>query len=69
MELTSSQLSSLNEMGIPVWALRGEDIEYSSDANQYVASCDCLVLIDADKDNQKISRLLQAMLHAIGLNV
>ena len=69
MELTPSQIFSLNEMGIPVWALRSEDSEYSSDANQYVASCDCLVLIEADKQNQKISRLLRAMLFSIGLSV
>jgi len=67
MELTPSQLSSLNDMGIPVWALRGSDSECSSGAEQYAASCDCLVLIESHNDEQKYNRLLNAMLFAIGL--
>ncbi|MBL1319812.1 MAG: DNA polymerase III subunit psi [Methylophaga sp.] len=69
MDLTPSQLSSLNEMGIPVWVLRSENIESKNNKESEQAfRSDCLVLIEADRNAQQAHRLLQAMLFSIGLS-
>ncbi len=68
MDLTSGQLSSLNEMAIPVWALRTENIEQqTSDTNEQLLHSDCFILLESYSDNQQAQRLLQAMLFSIGL--
>jgi DNA polymerase III psi subunit len=69
MDLTPSQLSSLNEMGIPVWALRTANPENdTSETNQQALLTDCLVLIETHSDDQQVYRLLTAMLFSIGLH-
>ena len=67
MELTPSQLSSLNEMAIPVWVLRTENTEpQTGDNNEQLQCSDCFILLESASIVQQQQRLLQAMLFAIG---
>ncbi|MFW5425897.1 MAG: DNA polymerase III subunit psi [Methylophagaceae bacterium] len=69
MELTPSQLSSLNEMGIPVWELRTDNTEQvSNEPVALILQAECLVLLESHSNEQQVQHLLQAMLFAIGLN-
>ena len=68
MNLTPSQLSSLNEMGIPVWALHSNTAEAEPlEPTTQLELRDCLVLVDSNSNNQQEQRLLAAMLHSIGV--
>lgn len=69
MDLTPRQLSSLSEMGIPVWALRSGSGAVSEDLapNEQILDVDCFVLIEPDSHNDQRHRLLQAILFSIGL--
>lgn len=69
MDLTPGQLSSLSEMGIPVWALRNEGGTVSEDLapSEQILDAHCFVLIEPDSHNEQLQRLLQALLFSIGL--
>ena len=69
MDLTPSQLSSLNEMGIPVWALRSEESQQDIEPSIEISSfgCECLILVESHSNDQQVQRLLQALLFSIGL--
>ncbi len=68
MNLTPSQLSSLNEMEIPVWALRSNTTEVETvDSNTQLELRDCIVLVDSNSNDQQEQRLLVAMLHSINV--
>jgi len=69
MNLTPSQLSSLNEMEIPVWALRSEKEESENAAVSKSSSLsDCVVLLEMQSDAQQAQRLIKAILFSISLN-
>ena len=76
MQLTSRQLSSLNEMGIPVWEFRtkksqSEPVAVSNNSaiknNAQLVERNWIALIDADNYNEQARRLLQAMFFSIGI--
>ena len=69
MDLTPGQLSSLSEMGIPVWELRTEKSELETlEPSEQVLNSNFLVLIEPDSHTEQSHRLLQAMLFSIGLS-
>ena len=72
MDLTPSQLSSLNEMGIPVWELRTEQFEEKqAGVTQLVEpllSCSCVVMVESWTNDEQAQRLLKAIMFAIGLS-
>ncbi|NOQ82029.1 MAG: hypothetical protein GQ548_05850 [Methylophaga sp.] len=76
MELTPRQLSSLKEMGIPVWEFRSTEAEQavfvdkqlaSTEPSEKLLNCDWVVLIDGQNYSEQAQRLLHAMLFAIGI--
>ena len=76
MELTSRQLSSLKEMGIPVWEFRSSKSEevvpivdevIAEQASEQLLSCDWIVMIDEQNYGEQAQRLLHAMLLSIGI--
>ncbi len=72
MELTSRQLSSLNEMGIPVWRLRSnaqepEVVTASEQASEQLLRCTWIILVNKEHSEQA-QRLLYAMLSAIAVS-
>lgn len=68
MNLTPSQLSSLNEMELPVWALRSNTVKAEEvEPSTQLEIRDCLVLVDSNTNNQHEQRLLASMLHSIGV--
>lgn len=70
MDLTPRQLSSLDEMGIPVWALRSENSNEDTVAlGEKLLPCECVILLESVNPDQKSQQLLQAMLFSIGLNL
>lgn len=76
MELNPRQLSSLNEMGIPVWEFRSSEAEevvvvvednlevYPS---EQLLNCDWVVMIDNQNYGEQAQRLLHAMLLSVGV--
>ena len=76
MELTPRQLSSLKEMGLPVWEFRSAEPQQtlavaeqldSTEPSEQLLNCDWVVLIDAQTYSDQARQLLHAMLHAIGI--
>jgi len=76
MELTPGQLSSLNEMGIPVWEFRSNKAEettavvdeiISQQPSEKLLNCDWVVMIDDQNYGEQAQRLLHAMLLSIGI--
>jgi len=76
MDLTPGQLSSLKEMGIPVWEFRTAEAEQtdsvveqlvSTEPSEQLLNCDWVVLIDAQAYSEQARQLLHAMLYAIGV--
>lgn len=68
MDLTPSQLSSLDEMGIPVWGLRSESSPATAAAfTEQSLQGECLVIVESDNNDQQTQALLHAMLFSIGL--
>ncbi|NQZ54608.1 MAG: DNA polymerase III subunit psi [Piscirickettsiaceae bacterium] len=76
MELNLGQLSTLNEMGIPVWELRSNAAVELSAVNDELSPielseqqlmCDCWVMIESQLESQQAERLLHAMLNTIGI--
>jgi len=82
MDLTARQLSSLQEMGITVWSLRGQDkvtselvsetretstVIDSIISNEQLLNCQCIVLIDDAQHHEQAKQLLYAMLAAIDI--
>lgn len=72
--LAPGQLSSLTEMGIPVWELRTQEtpslatIEaVNADYYQPLPAVDCLMVVAEQDDSDEAQRLLHAMLFSIGL--
>jgi len=73
--LALGQLSSLTEMGIPVWELRSqasssrvETIDSSiTQSCDPLPNVDCLMVVAEQEFNDEAQRLLQAMLFSIGL--
>tara|TARA_R110002050_G_scaffold1244_4_gene8668 strand:+ start:104356 stop:104862 length:507 start_codon:yes stop_codon:yes gene_type:complete len=73
--LAPGQLSTLTEMGIPVWELRSqassslvETIEPSiTQSYEPLPNVDCLMVVADEDFNDEAQRLLQAMLFSIGL--
>ena len=65
MQLSPRQLSTLNEMGIPVWELRQQTIEHIQLEQQ---QCVLLILLEQQDQLEPAQRLLQAMLSTIGLS-
>lgn len=70
MDLTPSQLSSLDEMEIPVWELHSKHSSAATaELTDQALQGDCLVMLDSHSNDQQAQALLQAMLFSIGLNV
>lgn len=68
MNLTPSQLSSLDEMGVPVWVLRSEPSpETVAEFTEQSLQGECLVIVESHNNNQQTQLLLHAMLFSIGL--
>jgi len=76
MELTPGQLSSLNEMGIPVWEFRSTIAEGTTavvdevtgqQPSEQLLNCDWVVMIDDQNYGEQAQRLLHAMLLSIGI--
>lgn len=76
MDLTPRQLSSLKDMGIPVWEVRSTEPEQtipvaeqrvSAEPSEQLLNCDWVVLIDAQTYTKQAGQLLHAMLYAIGI--
>lgn len=68
MDLTPSQLFSLDEMGIPVWGLRSESSsETVAEFTEQSLQGECLVIVESHNNDQQTQRLLHAMLFSIGL--
>jgi len=76
--LASGQLSTLTEMGIPVWELRSqhlssavtatiEDVNVDAEFSEPLPAVDCLVVVAEQDDGDEARRLLHAMLLSIGL--
>lgn len=76
MLLEPRQLSTLNEMGIPVWELRSQQSENISpvveitsvELDKDLLQRDWLILVDQYSINEQEQRLLYAMLLSIGLS-
>ena len=81
MDLNPKQLSSLAEMGIPVWALRTKAVveptivvepiaeivdNESNEVDEQLANCQCVVVIDSQNHSEQAQTLLNAMLATIG---
>lgn len=79
MDLTPGQLSTLTEMGIPVWELRQQKVTEFVTTSDYVTNpveineqllqSDWLILIDKETYSEQAQRLLHAMLSSIGLSL
>ena len=75
MELNSRQLSSLNEMGIPVWKLRSQvsndavsdNVITSQEPSEQLLRCTWIVLVDKNHHEQS-QRLLHAMLSSMAVS-
>ena len=76
MDLSTRQLSSLQEMGITVWSLRGQDkiatetnieVVDNADVNEQILNCQCIVIIDDTQHNEQANSLLYAMLAAVDI--
>ena len=76
MELTPGQLSSLNEMGIPVWEFRSNKTEETAELvgeaiahqpSEQLLNCDWVVMIDEQNYDEQAQSLLHAMLLSIGI--
>lgn len=75
--LAPGQLSTLTEMGIPVWEFRSQATSSPTDANTiapinaefYVPlpAVDCLMVVAEQDDSDEAKRLLHAMLFSAGL--
>jgi len=71
--LVSGQLSTLTEMGIPVWELRSQATSSANttpvNAQFYepLPAVDCLMVVAEQDDSEEAKRLLHAMLYSIGL--
>ena len=77
MELSTRQLSSLNEMGIPVWEFRTEKVTHSAGVDEavipaelyeYIAGIGILLIVDTQYYQVAEQRLLNAMLFSVGLS-
>ena len=81
MRLDPRQLSSLHEMGIPVWELRSEQTQKTVAENesvrvptqiiaqQQLLDSRCFVMIDPKTHHEQKQKLLEAMLFSIGLSL
>jgi len=76
LDLTPRQLSSLSEMGIPVWEFRSNEPEQPTpvvekivqvEPSEQLLNCDWIVLIDGQNCSEQRRQLLHAMLFAIGI--
>ena len=75
MELNSRQLSSLNEMGIPVWKLRSQvsndvivdTVIASQEPSEQLLRCTWVVMVDKNHHEQA-QKLLHAMLSSIAVS-
>lgn len=75
MELNSRQLSSLNEMGIPVWKLRPQvsndvivdTVIASQEPSEQLLRCTWIILVDKNHHEQA-QQLLHAMLSSIAVS-
>ncbi len=72
MELNPGQLSTRNEMGIPVWELRTANTEptissVDAEPDEQLLQCHCMVMVESQTTNEQAQRLLHAMLSAIGI--
>jgi len=77
MELTPRQLSSLSEMGIPVWEFRTTeqddavqapiDAIVTMEPNEQLLKSDWIVLINSQQYGEQERQLLHAMLFSIGV--
>ena len=76
MQLTPRQLSSLNEMGIPVWEFRSTKAEKTAGVvaeiivqqpSEQLLNCDWVVMIDHNHYGEQAQRLLYAMLLSMGI--
>lgn len=71
--LLPEQLSTLNEMGIPVWELRlqatspADITPVNAEFYEPLPAVDCLMLVADQDDTDEAKRLLHAMLFSIGL--
>jgi len=79
MKLDSKQLSSLQEMGIPVWELRNTQVQkpqsedeaapVSKLSQQQLLENYCFVMIDAESHTEQAQQLLVAILFSVGLSL
>jgi len=75
--LAPGQLSTLTEMGIPVWEFRSHETSNPSETNtiqsldaevyEPLPAVDCLMVVAEQDDIDEAKRLLHAMLFSIGL--
>ncbi len=71
--LEPGQLSTLTEMGIPVWELRSQATSSANttpvNAEFYepLPAVDCLIVVAEQDDSEEAKLLLHAMLYSIGL--
>ncbi|MFW5451878.1 MAG: DNA polymerase III subunit psi [Methylophagaceae bacterium] len=73
MEFTPGQLSTLKEIGIPVWELRTANTEpavssVDAEPDEQLLQCHCMVMVESQITNEQAQRLLHAMLLAIGIS-
>lgn len=78
MQLEPGQLSTLFEMGIPVWELRPHQATHIDESEEIISNCkpideqllqcDWWVLLDSHTHNEQAHRLLNAMLASISVD-
>jgi DNA polymerase III psi subunit len=73
MQLDPRQLSTLDEMGIPVWELRNQLISSSStitvELDEQQIAANCFIVHDNENHTQQKQQLLTAMMAAIGVDI
>jgi DNA polymerase III psi subunit len=73
MQLEPRQLSTLDEMGIPVWELRKQLISSTSamqvDLDERQVNSACLVVYDSENHTEQKQQLLAAMMAAIDVDI
>jgi DNA polymerase III psi subunit len=73
MQLEPRQLSTLDEMGIPVWELRNQLISSTSaiaiELDEKQINADFLIVYDSDNHTEQKQQLLAAMMAAIDINI
>lgn len=74
--LAPGQLSTLTEMGIPVWEFRSQEtsspttidsVNVNAEFYEPLPAVDCLMVLAEQDDGDEAKRLLHAMLFSIGL--